>query len=182
MPQPLSERFIKPVNNFYTKLSDPVIDDLKSFSKLEKGWDCGYGYPISENIINKALSIYDELKDPIFDYECTPNSNNSVEISFCLRDYFVNVKIGENNIRVTFEKGIGSDFVTILDVENISIQELKTLLQNLKVICFSLGQSTLYDINQKEKDLKNASMLLKTGSQFLIFNVPNESPNRYVTI
>jgi hypothetical protein len=178
----LSERIIKSGNIVYFRLVDPIIDELNSFAKLEKGWDCGYGSPISDSVINKAISIYNELKDDVFDYECSPGSNNSIEISFCLKDYFINVKISDKVLRVTFEKGIGSDFETLLDTDDISIKEIKTLLQNLKVTCFSLEPSTSFGINQKRKDSKNVSMSLEMESPFLIFNVPNKSPNQYVTI
>ncbi len=141
--------------NTFFAVNDSVIKCLLAFSDLEKGWDCGFGSAITKDVIHKAIFIYIQLKDEAFEYECTPYSNNSIEISFCLKDDFINIKVNsDKTINYTHEKGIGWIFQTLLDKEGASIIEIKNLLKETKEKCFSLEPSILVNTNQKRKDLK----------------------------
>lgn len=152
-------------------INDNVIKCLSAFSNLEKGWDCGFGSAITEDVILNAIFIYLQLKDEAFEYECTPYSNNSIEISFCLKDDFINIRINsDKTIDYTHEKGIGWHFETLLDVEGASVIEIKNLLKEIKEKCFSLEPSILVNTNQKGKDLK--SVLQYWEMEYPCLNTP----------
>ena len=163
-------------NNDTYYIRDAVIDQLISFSYLKDGWDCGTGTGISDAVIIRSLSLYNNLFDPIFEYECTPISNNSIQLTFCLKNHFLDLVISENQVDVTYEKGIGYDFTTEIQLQNVSIYIIKKLLSFIKEQCFSLEQSIFLDIAEKKEGLKNVSQSWVTESPSFLMTV--QSSNR----
>jgi len=136
---------------------DTIVSELNSFAKLKKGWDFGYGVPISQHIIRRSIKAYNYLKDYFFDYECAPLNNGSIKITFSLLDNFLDVIINNGSYGVIVEKGIGIDYETLLEINNSSLEHIKTLLFNIKTQCFSSGQSIYQGTIAANKGLKTAS-------------------------
>jgi len=145
-------------------LTDRVIDELNSFSKLKDGWDFGVGSPISKRIIDRAIIAYTYLKDNFFEYECSPLSDNSIQITFSLLDNFVDVIITDDSYTLTQEKGFGNNYEIFECLKKTSLDNIKNILANIKTKCLSLEQSISPNIVPVKRGLTTASLTWVTAS------------------
>ena len=168
--------------SIFISFSDPIVSQLKSFSNLKDGWDFGDGKPISDHVINRAIKVYNYLKNSFFGYECSPLPNGGIQLTFCLLDHFIDVFVNKASFKVVYEKGIGENFDTIYELENVSLEKIKIILENIRNKCFSLGQSISQGTVSGREGFRSASRTWVAASPSLHMIAQSKSIRQSVYI
>lgn len=166
---------------FFTS-EDKVINELLSYSKLKAGWDFGSGVQLSSLVIHKAVYTYNALRNPILNYECSPLSDGRVQITFFIKDHFLDVFVGVDEYNIVYEKGIGVNYETILEVKSNTLSKAEKLLDEIITECYSFVQSTSLNIIPERKDLKTVFPTWREESPYFLGNVQLKSQPQYATI
>jgi hypothetical protein len=161
-------------------LTDKVIRELLSYENLEDGWDCGVGSSISPYVVERAIKAYKYLQNDYFSYECTPNSDDTIRISFYLKDHFIDVITSKSKYRVVYELGIGNQYETIFDYDNLALTKIKDKLTTIRNQCFSSERLTSLGIVKVREGLMTASPTWAGGSRSSATSVPWHRPKQFV--
>lgn len=163
-------------------IGDSFVSELLSYGNLPVGWDSGYGESIPISVVNRAMYLYFKIKNPAFEYESTPISNGSILITACLKDHFLDLMVNEHSCDISYEKGIGSEFSTILEKEDATINDISEILSNIKQACFSLEPSTSQNLVEKNSGFITVFQTLETASPYFHMTVPSKVAQPYATI
>lgn len=111
----------------YDGVAEPneIVSQLFSLCNLKKGWDAGSGEEIGYMVVEKAIDLYSTLL--VFGLSCSvhPTSDGGVSLVFSCRDTFLDVTIEPDlTFSLVKEKGIGFDYTTIFERENIAQGEI----------------------------------------------------------
>lgn len=128
---------------------------IKNLAKIPHGWDFGFGYPPSEIVINKALQIYSIGKLLSFKVEVKPEPEGGIVLTFYKEDEFLDVIINNNlSLDMVHEKGFGVNFQTLLEQENVDLNNISNKLKQVKksIECTSSEHYTLENIVLQKDD------------------------------
>ena len=163
---------------------DPVIEQINELGNLEAGWDCGRGSAISKDVIAGAIKIANLILAYDLKSEVHPNSNGGINIGLYSDDIFLDIIINPDlSISLVKEAGIGFDYTTIFEEENVSEDELisqtKILAFENSFQCFSFEQYTFGDTTHTNDDLaETPSVTTREESPFSIKTVPSAKTNK----
>jgi len=164
------------------ELKDNVVEELTSYCNLPTGWDCGIGGPLSQSVVDQAIELYIGTREPIFENECSPFSDNSIELSFFLKDLFLVLTFKDNQIRLSYEIGIGNNYKTIFKEAPTSLKTVRKYLYDIKDSCLSLERYTSASIKKKEDDFQEYFQTMETASLSSNIIVQNVPPSQFVNI
>jgi hypothetical protein len=167
-------------SSIYLTIKDSIEETINNFRNLKDGWDYGQGSAISDFVIERSLKAYHFLKSSLLSYECTAHSDDSVQITFFYNDNFVDILVSKSKFGVVVEKGIGEDFETVLEHENLALPKIKILLNQIINQCFSLEPSISINLVGAKRDFRAASVTTRAGYQYSTRNVPSGNPGQYV--
>lgn len=132
---------------------DIVLNKLRSFGSLAKGWNFGRGETFTEELIKKAKDIITYVYasvNVIFNCDVFANDDGSILLSFSKRDDFIDIKIDRDlELHLTHEKGIGANYEIINECSNTT---LEYIIEELYKVCNSLELLTSITIIKESKD------------------------------
>jgi hypothetical protein len=128
---------------------------IKNLAKIPNGWDFGSGYPPSEFVISKALQVYSLGKILSFKVEVKPETEGGIILTLYKKDEFLDVIINNNlSLDIVHEKGIGIEFQTLSEQENVDLSIISNKLKQIKksIECTSSEHYTLENIVLQKDD------------------------------
>ncbi len=134
---------------------DLTKTSIKNLAKIPVGWDYGSGYPPSKFVISKALQVYSLGKILSFQVEVKPETEGGIILTLYKKDEFLDVIINNDlSFDMVHEKGIGTEFKTLLEQENVDLSNISNKLKQIKksIECTSLEHYTLENIVLKRDD------------------------------
>lgn len=172
---------VKSSNQAYAA-SDEFLNELVSFAKLKKGWDSGSGDAISMGVIYRAINLYFRIKSPVYEYECTPFSNNSIQLTVCLKEHFLDILVKDGSYDISYEIGIGYNFESVMQKQDVSINEIFNTLSLIKEKCFSLEPLTSQSTVRENAGSTIVLQTMEMVSPYFRVNVPSRKAELCATI
>lgn len=152
---------INSYTNFAFSQSNKYLGDdltksmIRNLTKIPHGWDFGSGYPPSEFVISKALQVYSLGKLLSFKIEVKPETEGGIILTLYKKDEFLDVIINSNlSLDMVHEKGIGIEFETLSEQENVDLIIISNKLKQIKksIECTSSEHYTLENIVLQKDD------------------------------
>lgn len=91
------------------------------FGFLKDGWDFGEGYASNWKTILKALFIYWKCVIYNLKVDAFPGVNGGINVVFYASDHSIEIRVKpDGTLNLIHEVGIGLDFDTIEDIEDVN--------------------------------------------------------------
>jgi len=135
-----------------------IFEKIEKFSILKEGWKYGEGNSISEKVIKSTQKLYFQLSIGLnyfkdFKVNALPNANGGIMLSFGVSDNFIELSIKPNlKIDLTHEKGIGSKYDILEEIDDIDISNSSLILTYLYKICNSYEPFTSIAMTTLDSD------------------------------
>jgi hypothetical protein len=106
---------------------------IKSFGRLQEGWDFGVGRPAPAHVVKAALMLCDLGEQMGFEMDAFPGGGGDISVDFCLHDELVEVTINTDlTLALTHEAGIGFDYDEIAHFDNVKPGQLVKYLTSFQ--------------------------------------------------
>lgn len=123
-------------------LIDSTIERLIELRHLKKGWDFGAGEAIEDDLLHFGIRLHMALKKTTgidLKAEVLPKSDGGYTLSYKLnQDDFIDITVNKNQkLDLTYEKGIGAEFSTLVEEENTTIHYITDFIISIAGRCES---------------------------------------------
>jgi len=110
-----------------------TIEKIRTFQLLCDGWHYGEGVPTTDFSAEVGISILEETEAEGLKAEVFPELNGGLLISLNRpqTDDFLDILVSQkkDSFDVTREKGIGTEYVILWELENINREELTLIIK-----------------------------------------------------
>lgn len=159
-----------------------IIEKIKSFSSYETGWNMGTGMPIPKQLIEYAISFVETVNTLTVGHKieqnASPYGDSGIILTFGVNEDFIDVIFEDNKaLTLIHERGKGSDYQVIEELEDANITDFTTRLLSL---CKSSDQYIQVNtIHQKEDSTAIYSKTIKDLYQYLKKNAQSVPAETY---